>query len=79
MKEYFQKRERVFHLISLGIIGSSVFTQEVYIKFTLVFVGILGLILLSYIKGNQKTMFIYIALLAVALGILFFQNRDFFN
>ena len=66
MKEYILKRERVFHLLALAIVIASVFVQDMPTKIAMLVLGILGLIAVSYAKGNKTSMIIYILLLIIA-------------
>lgn len=67
MKEYFIKRESIIRLLSLAIIAVSVFLANAEFKIALLSLGILGLMTLSWYKG-QKTSF-YIFLVLFILGI----------
>jgi hypothetical protein len=81
MKELVLKRERIFHLLSLGLIAVSLFLEEPAQKVTVLVLGILGLLLLSILKQQKILIGIYLALL-IAAGIFSYiitkDNPDFF-
>lgn len=81
MKELVLKRERIFHLLSLGLIAVSLFLEEPVQKVTVLVLGILGLLLLSILKQQKILIGIYLALL-IAAGIFSYiitkDNPDFF-
>lgn len=67
MKAYIQKREKLLHLFSLLIVASSIFVDDFLTKMGLVVMGILGLVLIGWAKGNRTTFLIYLGLLLAAL------------
>lgn len=71
MKEIILKRERVVHLLSLGLIAVSLFLKDPNQKMSVLVVGILGILLLSILKKQKILTIIYVVLL-LAAGIFFY-------
>lgn len=73
MKEYLLKREAVFRLSSLLLVVASVFINDLNMKMALVVLGILGLILVSWAKGQKVVVWIFTILL-VAAGVVYYYS-----
>ena len=67
MKEFFLKREGIVRVLSLVLIALSVFLEDAGLKIALISVGILGLILMSYFKGQKSSLIIFILLFVIGI------------
>lgn len=76
MKNYLLKRHAVIHLLSLMAIVASAFIEDPLTKIPLLLVGIIGLFVVSLVKGKKIVTYIYGALLLVALvgGYLYLEG-----
>ncbi len=67
MKEYILKREMVFRLVSLLFVVASVFLKDSLMKFALLLVGVLGLVVIAYAKGQKSLVILFSILLLIAI------------
>ena len=73
MKNYILKREAFLRLVSLALIVVSVFMKEIQLKSYLLFLGIIGLIAVSWAKGQKTVAYIFIFLLVATAAALYFM------
>lgn len=75
MKEYILRREAFLRLFSLVLVVVSVFLTNQLYKMVLLVLGVIGLILVSYAKGQKALLFIFSFLLILAFVGYFLISR----
>lgn len=76
MKEYIVKREMVLRLVSLLFVVCSVFLEDLSMKLVLLVIGVVGLILIAFAKGQKSLVILFTVLLVIAVvGYYYLLNR----